>query len=174
MNKKYDGCKVEGCTEKHRRNGYCTNHSQKAIRGTINNYPQSKLCSHPGCFAKSYCNNLCNKHYRRKIKNLPMNMEEGTKNHYIRGELDFKHANKDSWSLAVRQFFGDKCMICGWEESSCDAHHIHAKSKGGENTLQNAIILCPNHHRLANIGKLVPEYLLDITLKSIELNQEEL
>lgn len=52
-------------------------------------------------------------------------------------------------SLAKR-YFPRRCVICGWHEASVDAHHIHPLKSGGKNLLSNIIILCPNHHRLAD------------------------
>lgn len=40
------------------------------------------------------------------------------------------------------------CSICGWNESTCDIHHIIPKSKGGNNEHNNLIIVCPNCHRI--------------------------
>ena len=39
------------------------------------------------------------------------------------------------------------CSICGWNESTCDIHHIIPKNKGGSNENSNLIIVCPNCHR---------------------------
>jgi 5-methylcytosine-specific restriction endonuclease McrA len=60
------------------------------------------------------------------------------------------YATKSSWMKAVRRWHGDTCMRCGWAETACDAHHLVAKGNGGMNTLDNAIVLCPNCHRLAH------------------------
>ena len=40
------------------------------------------------------------------------------------------------------------CSICGWNESTCDIHHIIPKSQGGTNEHNNLIIVCPNCHRI--------------------------
>lgn len=40
------------------------------------------------------------------------------------------------------------CSICGWNESTCDIHHIIPLSKGGTNNIDNLIIVCPNCHRV--------------------------
>lgn len=46
------------------------------------------------------------------------------------------------------------CFICGWNEATCDIHHIVPKSKGGSNDLTNLTILCPNCHRIAHCKKI--------------------
>lgn len=62
------------------------------------------------------------------------------------------YANKGAWNKAMRRIYPDACMRCGWGEAGCDTHHILPKSDGGEFTIENGIILCPNCHRLANVG----------------------
>jgi hypothetical protein len=64
------------------------------------------------------------------------------------------YANKSSWNKAMRRLYPNRCMRCGWDEAGCDTHHIVARRDGGLYTLENGIILCPNCHRLANLGKV--------------------
>lgn len=40
------------------------------------------------------------------------------------------------------------CALCGWKESICDIHHIIDISFGGTNSMENLILVCPNHHRI--------------------------
>jgi len=61
-------------------------------------------------------------------------------------------------NLATRHF-PNRCTLCGWSEASCDAHHIVPTKDGGENTLANMIMLCPNHHRIAWEGKIATKTL---------------
>lgn len=65
------------------------------------------------------------------------------------------YANKGAWNKAIRRLFPDACMRCGWNEASCDTHHIIPKSRGGQYIIENGIVLCPNCHRLADFGLLV-------------------
>jgi 5-methylcytosine-specific restriction endonuclease McrA len=154
-------CKIAGCTKKHKGLGYCLSHWSKFRRGTLDNYPQSKLCSVSGCMSRSYCHNKYIKHYQRAKDGLPENLSYASKDEYQRGNLDFEHKSSDMWSLSVRRYYDDKCQICGWDKDSCDVHHIVAKSKGGKNTLLNGIVLCPNDHRLANRGKILDKELVN-------------
>lgn len=60
-------------------------------------------------------------------------------------------------SNRVRKLIGDsnfKCFICGWNESTCDIHHINPRCSKGTNDPNNLTVLCPNHHRLADRGLL--------------------
>lgn len=42
------------------------------------------------------------------------------------------------------------CEVCGWKEAPCDRHR---KDSQTGYTLDNVVILCPNHHRLAHHDK---------------------
>jgi len=53
-----------------------------------------------------------------------------------------------SWQKAVLRARGNRCERCGWDEASCDAHHIVERSAGGLNTVSNSRVLCPNCHRI--------------------------
>ena len=46
-----------------------------------------------------------------------------------------------------------KCAICGWDESTCDVHHIVEKKNGGTDNIDNLIIVCPNCHRVIHSNK---------------------
>lgn len=46
------------------------------------------------------------------------------------------------------------CSICDWKDEVCDIHHIIPKKLGGDNSDSNLVILCPNHHRLAQKRKI--------------------
>lgn len=39
------------------------------------------------------------------------------------------------------------CSNCGWNEATCDVHHIIPRKNGGLDTNDNLCILCPNCHR---------------------------
>jgi len=62
------------------------------------------------------------------------------------------YANKGTWSAAMHRMFPPACMSCGWDKAKCDIHHIVPRRDGGEMTLGNGIILCPNCHRLTENG----------------------
>jgi hypothetical protein len=46
------------------------------------------------------------------------------------------------------------CAFCSWNEAPCDVHHIVAIKDGGSDSFSNLIVLCPNHHRLADRGSI--------------------
>lgn len=47
------------------------------------------------------------------------------------------------------------CMECGWNESTCDIHHIIPKKQGGTDENKNLIVICPNCHRKVHTHKLI-------------------
>ena len=57
------------------------------------------------------------------------------------------------------------CSICGWNESTCDIHHVIPRSKGGNNDLTNLIVVCPNCHRVIHTSnKYSTEFLKMLTI----------
>jgi hypothetical protein len=62
------------------------------------------------------------------------------------GERCYK--TRHSWAKAVLKRLGNQCQRCGWNEARCDVHHKIPKGKGGLHTIANAIVLCPNCHRV--------------------------
>lgn len=49
--------------------------------------------------------------------------------------------------------FGGKCGVCGFSEI-VEVHHILPRKMGGEDNPENLMLLCPNHHALADRGML--------------------
>lgn len=58
--------------------------------------------------------------------------------------------------------YGKQCMICGYD-LSVDVHHITPKREGGKNDSGNIIVLCPNHHAMADKGIISREELFKTT-----------
>lgn len=52
----------------------------------------------------------------------------------------------------LQKLYDGKCQICLWsprniyDQSLCHAHHVHWLSRGGEDCLENMVLICPNHH----------------------------
>lgn len=82
----------------------------------------------------------------------------------------------------IFQAYDCRCAICGWR--GCDEpgmvgnnghhqwgcmnqiHHIIPVSKGGEETADNLILLCPNHHRMADLGIIPIEELQEMASRA--------
>lgn len=59
-----------------------------------------------------------------------------------------------SFRNTIRSRFVDVCAVCGWTETTNDVCHIVPRKRGGENTFENIVMLCPNHHRMLDSGKM--------------------
>ena len=62
--------------------------------------------------------------------------------------------SRKAWGDAVKKNKGDSCEVCGWSYSPCDVHHIIERNRGGKNTIENSLVLCPNHHRTAHTQEI--------------------
>ena len=60
----------------------------------------------------------------------------------------------------LEEKFGDRCIICGWDETFNDVCHIIPKIKGGRYQIENLVFLCPNHHRMYDQGLIQLEHLV--------------
>jgi len=49
--------------------------------------------------------------------------------------------------------FNGKCVVCGFDEI-VEVHHILQRCNGGTDDEENLVLLCPNHHALADKGML--------------------
>ena len=53
----------------------------------------------------------------------------------------------------LRELYLGECQICAWAPlriygaELCEAHHVRWLSRGGDDTLENLVLICPNHHR---------------------------
>ena len=60
-----------------------------------------------------------------------------------------------------------QCLICG-SENFLEIHHIIQLSLGGDNSLQNLIVLCPTCHVAIDRANISPEFLLKIKHRWVE------
>ena len=106
------------------------------------------------------------------------------------GRKNVKHISKRTAALAsirvlVQSAYNYKCAICGWQNTSdemlngrgnlshgCEIHHIVPASKGGTEEWTNLILLCPNHHKQANLG-LISESELRALTRPYEKTEKE-
>ena len=68
-----------------------------------------------------------------------------------RKKENFKCVN--AWKRALVERFGHKCMVCDYEVI-IEAHHILPRNEGGKTSVDNGVLLCPNHHAEAHAGLL--------------------
>lgn len=67
---------------------------------------------------------------------------------YAIGDGAHCYKTRHGWAKAAIRHYGNKCDKCGWEAGRCDVHHRQPKAHKGLHTLANAIVLCPNCHRI--------------------------
>jgi 5-methylcytosine-specific restriction protein A len=69
-----------------------------------------------------------------------------------------------SWARTLRELYDDRCQLCGWSARGpyrtevCEAHHLHWLSRGGDDALENLVLLCPNHHRVVHRNDAVLDF----------------
>lgn len=121
---------------------------------------------------RKYCSEACiRKHEANKRKD------------YIANRA--KNINKVAHS--VYRAYNSSCAICGWRATDeliiskgkiqyaygNEIHHIKPIAEGGGETADNIILLCPNHHKQADLGILSREELRKHT-KPFDLTDEEI
>jgi len=84
------------------------------------------------------------------------------KQKFWRGE---EYSSSASFRITIRNYLPKKCEICGWDKTSNDVCHIIPLKEGGRNSIDNVIMLCPNHHRMLDKGPLQRDYLISLVMK---------
>lgn len=78
----------------------------------------------------------------------------------------FSGVNNGRWKGGMWRYFQEqarlrdnyRCVVCGFDLTT-DVHHITPRKQGGTDGFSNLITLCPNHHRLADLGIINVEHL---------------
>lgn len=67
---------------------------------------------------------------------------------------NYKYQSLSAWRRAVKRYYGNCCINCGYDkpEISNHCHHVLPKSKGGVHTISNAIVLCSRCHDELHAG----------------------
>lgn len=97
-----------------------------------------------------------------KRRGVPMRVTvgfNGQDNSNWKGGYSLKYAK----NMAVRFYKKNECMICGYKTST-DVHHLDKNRKN--NTPDNLVLLCPNHHREAHLGLFSKAELQEIICKA--------
>lgn len=96
-----------------------------------------------------------------------------------------KRVNKVSQH--IYDAYNHRCAICGWRATEelikvrggvqrsygNEIHHIQPVSKGGGESADNLILLCPNHHKQADLGIIKQDYLKSLT-RPMHLTEEKI
>lgn len=96
--------------------------------------------------SKRFCSQLCAAR-GTAVEKFGYSIDEQRK-------LSKNQNSHQSATKLAKKILGDKCAICGWEEETCDVHHIKPRSESGSHSLTNLIVVCPNHHRLIRNHKI--------------------
>jgi 5-methylcytosine-specific restriction protein A len=65
---------------------------------------------------------------------------------------------------ALQERYAGRCQLCGWEpvklyeQPLCQGHHLHWLSRGGEDEIENMVLLCPSHHVAVHRGNAPFDY----------------
>lgn len=80
-----------------------------------------------------------------------------------------RRATIDSiWKMSSRtrckvlKRFGKGCCRCGWNEATCDLHHIHGRKIPNPHAASNLTLLCPNCHRLYHNKQIGPNDVISL------------
>ena len=112
---------------------------------------KAKFCSKVCCYAYRFGRPLARQEHD----------QTGTANPNYRGTNNLVTARQTAF-----RYFPHKCMVCGFD-IAVDVHHITPRRHNGGNNPENLIILCPNHHAMANRGLIPPDELTAITRAAI-------
>ena len=97
---------------------------------------------------KKTCSRACSNKNRTGIK-------------YGQGQSKDKYQKAEAIRRWLVEDRGSKCEVCEYPHTEAlHAHHIKRRSEGGDNTLDNLLLLCPNchyevHHQLSTKAYLV-------------------
>lgn len=140
----------------------------------LTRFKNSKFCSHL-CYSKSNLGIKRPKHsifmkknssssrneVREKIKIKAKENWLSGKNKNVGIEKDWKSVNRNSLNYKMKKKLGNKfeCKICGWK-IGCHIAHIIPYAESKNNSFNNLIVLCPNHHymfdrKLLNLTELI-------------------
>lgn len=97
-------------------------------------------------------------------------LEQKTRYHIKYKEKVSEYNHRGHLALALASIYNGKCAICGWRaaenipkgwmyNNGNEVHHIIPVREGGQANYKNLILLCPNHHKQADMGILTREQL---------------
>lgn len=67
--------------------------------------------------------------------------------------------NSKYYSEICYKNYEEKCVICGWNKTTLDTHHIDG-DRYKDNSKENLAFLCPNHHREYNNGLISKDQII--------------
>lgn len=64
----------------------------------------------------------------------------------------------------LKEMYTGRCQICAFDPitvynvNACAGHHIHYLSRGGQDIMENLVLVCPNHHAVIHADDAVFDY----------------
>lgn len=116
--------------------------------------PVSKSMTEQNELEKEIRNELTDEKRKRLIDELKSLTPSMPRQVVVNG----KTYERDNKTIATLKVLRDECQICGKfilkknGDHYVEAAHIKGKSKGGPETPDNILILCPNHHKEFDLG----------------------
>jgi 5-methylcytosine-specific restriction enzyme A len=88
--------------------------------------------------------------------------EYGARVKYLYENVDITRARQHvEW---LQTTYGGQCQICLYDpriryrRNLCHGHHIHWLSRGGDDAIENMMLVCPNHHAAVHRDDAVFDY----------------
>lgn len=94
--------------------------------------------------------------------------EYGLRSRYLYETVSVVRARRHVEQL--QQLYLGRCQVCSFDprdrygRNLCHGHHIQWLSRGGEDTLDNLVLICPNHHVAVHQDDAVFDY-ADLTFR---------
>lgn len=94
--------------------------------------------------------------------------EYGARSRYLFETVDVTRARRHVEQL--QQVYAGRCQIClfdpqeCYDRNLCHGHHIHWLSRGGEDALEDLVLICPNHHAAVHQDDAIFDY-ADLTFR---------
>lgn len=88
--------------------------------------------------------------------------EQNRRRRYLYESVDVQRARRNV--LELQELYGGKCQVCLYDPErrygyrTCHGHHIEWLSRGGEDSLDNMVLVCPNHHGAIHRDDAVFDY----------------
>jgi hypothetical protein len=76
----------------------------------------------------------------------------------------------DHWANKLKNAVGGKCEYHCQKDYNLTPHHIVARNEGGKHSLNNVVVLCPDHHALAEGGSISKNLLREVIRRPNRFN----
>lgn len=115
----------------------------------------SQFCDATGLKKPSVCRAL-NNLFKKKIINKKVNGNIATYS-FNKTYSQWASLTKKLTNVPQSSLYGS-CYLCGFDRTT-EKHHIKPQSEGGNDKVENIIILCPNCHTLVHRGEIKQDLL---------------